>query len=225
MLNCLHHEEKCQQYKDQPQHPVFPLQLRHLRQNAQSFLRKSSKANLFEENKVPSDPIPIVKLPAAKHWAHAGMVFKYISNSCTTLRYPDKKKFIKQICCQPLVSSRLRRWGLLVTRSMILNVLLYALNAAILDKSLSRVFYLPMILSSWLSPINLLAFSSLAYSVGGIFFLHGYTSHKLFVFAVCDFNHRIMRKLSANLEEGPASSFRESSLQSLKSVTFTEFDI
>ena len=111
MLNCLHHEEKCQQYKDQPQHPVFPLQLRHLRQNAQSFLRKSSKANLFEENKIPSDPVPIVKLPAAKHWAHAGLVFKYISNSCTTLRYPDKKKFIKQICCQPLVSSRLRRGG------------------------------------------------------------------------------------------------------------------
>ena len=78
MLNCLHHEEKCQQYKDQPQHPVFPLQLRHLRQNAQSFLRKSSKANLFEENKIPSDPVPIVKLPAAKHWAHARLVVKYI---------------------------------------------------------------------------------------------------------------------------------------------------
>ena len=74
-------EEKCPKYKDQPQHPVFPLQLRHLQQNAQSFLGKSSEENLFEENKIPSDPVPIVQLPAAKHGAHARLMVKYISKS------------------------------------------------------------------------------------------------------------------------------------------------
>ena len=112
--------------------------------------------------------------------------------------------------------------GLLVSKSMILNVLLYALKAAILDKSLSRVFYLPMIVSNWLSRIN---FFSLKFR--GHFFPQWVEkqSHKLFVLAIFYFNHISMRKLSKNLEEGPASSFRESSLQSLKSVTFTEFYI
>ena len=71
-------EEKCPKYKDQPQHPVFPLQLRHLQHNAQRFLRKSFKANLLEENKIPSDPVPVVKLPAAKHGAHASLMVEHI---------------------------------------------------------------------------------------------------------------------------------------------------
>ena len=150
MLNCLHHEEKCQQYKDQPQHPVFPLQLRHLRQNAQSFLRKSSKANLFEENKIPSDPVPIVKLPAAKHGAHACLVVKYIPKLCMynyRISWWEKVYQANMLSTSCFKSTETR--GLLVSRSMILNVLLYALNAVILDK-----VYLEFSIFQWLFQVG-----------------------------------------------------------------------
>ena len=165
-------------HQHQPQHPVHPFQLRHLRYFFQFFALQwqSEEADLFEKDKVASDPVSVIKLPAAEHWA----------NACLKIKIPllvqIQKIVNKGVTNTSCLKSKERR-GVLVTKSIILKVLLYALKAAIL---------------------------------------------KLSVLCLNSSNKSVQKAISlcaVNLEEGPGSNLRESSLQSPKSVTLNTFHV
>ena len=142
-------------HQHQPQHPVHPLQLRHLGYFPVSCSPKWSN-DLFEKDKVASNPVCIVELPAAEHWAHACLLIKVEINF-----WPSLRSTVDQVWDQLLIKFEINCWstadqgwdptaaknceqsatsclksterrGVLVTKSMILKVLLYALKAAIL---------------------------------------------------------------------------------------------
>ena len=60
----------------QPQHPVDPFQLWHL--GYFSFSCLPGQSDLFEKDKVASNPVCIVELPAAEHRTHACLLVNVI---------------------------------------------------------------------------------------------------------------------------------------------------